>query len=657
MGIQGLETYLLKHLHGTCPRVTVKKLVLKYREETGRPAVTLVDTNILIRQCLKDLDLIAGGQFQEYQRNLRDYVERLEALGISPVFFLDGSVDAGKMRCWLERKAESHRRTELIYRHVHEGRAGCPVPVESCVLPAGIYECTILTLKQSGFPVFCAVAESDLEMVRYARENRCFAILSRDTDFVIMEGAKFYLSLFYKHVKMSEKDMSTFLFDRAAVARRLGLRPEHLPLLAALLHSDYVDGSYLTPLYSKLLGRRNEALSPAEHYTMEELVPSLVKFVQQEVWFREDPVGTILDRTFNGYPPFLLRNLAKRMGLEDQFSMKERLRQQLQTSLRMHDYVPPRASRPQSGPSPPPEPEPDPGVDPEVLEVARARHRSVAFLNSAVLSLLTQRLIQMGPALEDPGLPAANTAEAALRPFRRRVYGLLQVPGPFTEWVVPSRAPAPGQQHEPAVVEPISPDPAVHPHPGLLALWHGHDHEDDDAHLAADRWRLFAWALAAHRPPSARVDALAGVLRDLPKHLVVPAAIAYLLYHSGALRGLPLAAADLVRLLTRTCLAARLLSLEQLAGLGVARYDRLEVHTAALFMRAFSYVSMLNDVLGAPVPLEQLHPALYFNGKLFHNIFMDEPLDAATYASLDPNVEELIISTALEETEEIYTEE
>lgn len=144
----------------------------------------------------------------------------------------------------------------------------------------------------------------------------------------------------------------------------------------------------------------------------------------------------------------------------------------------------------------------------------------------------------------------------------------------------------------------------MHPHPGLLALWRCGEDQDED--VVADQWRLLAWALAAHRPPSARVDELAGVLRGLPHHLVVPAAIVYLLVHSGALRGLARPAGELVRLLTRTCLLARQVPEAQLRALRVARYDRLEVHIAALFMRTFTWVSLLNDVLGAPVPLTQV---------------------------------------------------
>lgn len=162
------------------------------------------------------------------------------------------------MRCWLERKAETHQRVEVVYRSVAAGACSSPVPVESCVLPAGMYECTILTLKEAGYEVLCAVSESDIEIARYARERRCFGVFSRDTDFIILDGARYYLSLFYKHFR--KRDMSTFLFDREAISRALHLQPEHLPLLATLLHNDYVDGGYLVVRDSVARGTTTSSL-------------------------------------------------------------------------------------------------------------------------------------------------------------------------------------------------------------------------------------------------------------------------------------------------------------------------------------------------------------------------------------------------------------
>ncbi|XP_026272715.1 constitutive coactivator of peroxisome proliferator-activated receptor gamma-like [Frankliniella occidentalis] len=649
MGIFGLESFLLKYLPNACPRVKLEDLIKEYRRETGRTScVTVIDTNILIRQCLDDLDIVCGGQFAEYKINLLNYIGRLTALGISPVFFLDGSVDRGKMRCWMDRQMERQERLRRIYQSVDEGCNRSIIAAEDTIIPAGMYEATIITIQEAKYPIFCAVSDADVEMAQYARANKCFAIMSRDTDFIILRGARYYVSLFYKHFRAS--DMSTFLFDREAIAKALGLHPDHLPLLASLLKNDFVDGGYLQPLYSKLMGRRTAALKQDQFYRLDQLIPTLVDFIKRELWSKADHVGAILDSTFNGYPPFLLRNLARELGLRDQFDMKERLKKQLEVSLAMHEYAPRNAplARPFS-----PQPEPETDADPEVLEMARVRHRNVSFLNSVVLSLLARRTYEMGPALEDPRLPVACTSETALRPFRRRVYGLLQMPGFFTEVIVPARAPTPDLPVYRCLVVPVSPDPRVHPHPGLLALWR--EHNEDDADLGGDRWRLFAWALAAHRHRSAPVDALADMLRELPKHLVVPASLVYLLYHSKALEGFDRSAADLVRMLTRTSMVAKLVSETAPGELYVASYDKTVVHVAALFMRSFTYLSVLNDVLGAPVPLDKLHPALYFNGKLFHKIFMNEqPLDPVIRSSIDEGTENLIIKTVCEEVAEVY---
>lgn len=90
--------------------------------------------------------------------------------------------------------------------------------------------------------------------------------------------------------------------------------------------------------------------------------------VRDELWSSEDPVTLILDRTFNGYPPFLLKNLAKKLGLRDQFEMRDRLRTQLESSLAMHEYA-----GPQSATATRSSPEPLPETDVEVDGEARRR--------------------------------------------------------------------------------------------------------------------------------------------------------------------------------------------------------------------------------------------------------------------------------------------
>lgn len=86
------------------------------------------------------------------------------------------------------------------------------------------------------FQVHVSIKENDEELAEYARRENCFAILAQDTDFVILEGAKYYLSM----EGLQLPTMETTLYDRSALADSLNIDIKLLPLLATLMGNDIV---------------------------------------------------------------------------------------------------------------------------------------------------------------------------------------------------------------------------------------------------------------------------------------------------------------------------------------------------------------------------------------------------------------------------------
>jgi hypothetical protein len=91
------------------------------------------------------------------------------------------------------------------------------------------------------FQVYTSVRECDEEIAEYACSRQCFAILGQDTDYVIYEGAHYYLSM----SKLNLSSMTTLNYNRWALARHLAVRPNQLPLLASLIGNDIVPTSDL----------------------------------------------------------------------------------------------------------------------------------------------------------------------------------------------------------------------------------------------------------------------------------------------------------------------------------------------------------------------------------------------------------------------------
>ncbi|XP_034242217.1 uncharacterized protein LOC117645848 isoform X2 [Thrips palmi] len=587
------------------------------------------------------------------------------------------------------------------------------------ILPSGAFICVKLALKRAGFEVRISVRELDVEMGQYCRRHGCFALLSRDTDFVAMETAHYYLS-----VAHLDQDMATLHFDRDAIARALGLRHRgHLPLLMAVLANGCVPASYLIPLHIKAAGTRLDQLSPSLSFRLEAVITRLGQLVKNRLssMTTADAVLAILDKSLTEYSPELMTDFSKQLGFADSAAFREALRTQLEASLAAHDYTPwtddalPRSSA--SSPEPAaPQAAPENSV--KVLQLARVRHVALQFVSPHVLVLLEKRVWEDNCALEDPALPPGSCSTEALRPFRRRLYGVLFHEGAsqdhglgrVREFILPNQV-AQGARLVPAEVEPQPLDAAAVPHPGLLSLWRGENMEDA-------RWRLLGWCLC----PSLGLAAadLPARLRALPCRHVLPAAALFLMRHCGALAASIRAAADrasrsvvptpeaeasavdpvesapaaatsavpapegqgrdasaveeeraevtsaesptqepspapaapvveftptseeeVIRLFARTCVRVGKMTAAEIEQLPPPRPQRLAVHLAALFMRACTHLIVLNDALGAVVPVDEVQPASFFDGKLLHTLLMDD-----TSHEVDDGAVEAIVAAA-----------
>ncbi|XP_052127720.1 uncharacterized protein LOC113212294 isoform X2 [Frankliniella occidentalis] len=531
------------------------------------------------------------------------------------------------------------------------------------LLPPGTHDCALLALKMAGFEVRLTVDEFDVEVARFARRESCFCILSRDTDYVAMEGALHYLSLGH----LDEQAMTTVLFDRDAIARALGLRHrQQLPLLLALLPNGCVPAPYLIPLHLIASGGRKESLSPKLYFRVEKVVQKLGELVRKDLWGKsvEEAAEIVITRALASYPKETLNRFSRELKFADRWALRESLRVQLEASLRGHDYTPPASDE-----SPAPKASPVSSndkcnsVDSEVLELALARHRGLRFASPWVLTLLLRRVIELNPVLEDPTLPPHCGSATALLAFRRRAYGVLfkgsvltnEDPLVVREFILSNALPSDGQL-QPTVVYPNMPEDVLVPHPGLKALWSGEDH-------AASAWRLFVWCLCpALLSSSESADELVGRLRALPPALALPAAAMFLLRHSGAvasalsarpgaglcnpgvgtdvhLKGASLEVLsedDILQLIARTCVVAGRLSAAEIGALPKPRCVRLAVHIAALFMRTWSYLVVLNDILGNPVPVDKLYPPDFFDGKLWQCMFSGSRVHQMNIASHPP---------------------
>ncbi|XP_021937995.1 constitutive coactivator of peroxisome proliferator-activated receptor gamma-like isoform X2 [Zootermopsis nevadensis] len=566
MGVIGLQTYMTNYCPDACYEVRITGLINSYRKATGRQPVIVVDGSSCIRHLYGPLDWILGGQLKEFADKLVTFVKAFESLGAKLVFFFDGSTVERKRPVWIERRLKYLQDVFKIYDCLNKWRKLSSVDLSLFQMPAGLGTRYILK-ELCNCEVYSSIRECDEEVAEYARDKQCFAILGEDTDYIIHEGAEYYLSI----SKLNLSTMTTLYYNRWALARDLAISPAKLPLLASVIGNDIVRASELKEFHYDICRYRG-----GRKYNMNRRIPFDDLFRHVARFVRSLPCGQDM---FRAMPAIAQRVL----GSKDK---AEKLNTSIRSYCTQHQPVQQVDDLPKDHWS-------------QLMSFARRRH--VCCENPyQVFAVMNEQMFESCTPMEDIRELDIPPAAVALRPLRQRIYGLLlhekpktgHEPVVVTEWCMHGD----DSIELPALVEPVTiQDP---PHPGLLTLWQNGSEEL--------RWRVFCAAV------SPRLDHR--LLRELSPHLVVPAAVLAYLYHEVS-----------DHLLETWEIEALIIQAVVLEEYDVKRLSNLQVpsiHTRAiristLFIRSATTMHLLLATCGYPVTLAEALPWRYFDGKLF----------------------------------------
>ncbi|KAL6957866.1 hypothetical protein U1Q18_045915 [Sarracenia purpurea var. burkii] len=90
MGVRGLQTFLEQYCPTACYSVKIAELAKKYKNETGKDAVIVIDAQSCYSLWCKGLDWVIGFEIQEFLHRLRSFVESFKKIGVKIVFFFGG---------------------------------------------------------------------------------------------------------------------------------------------------------------------------------------------------------------------------------------------------------------------------------------------------------------------------------------------------------------------------------------------------------------------------------------------------------------------------------------------------------------------------------------------------------------------------------------
>ncbi|PSN33202.1 hypothetical protein C0J52_23309 [Blattella germanica] len=248
MGIMRLEKYLEKDVpNGYCSRVSIQDLAQKYQEDTGKVPVMIVDGAYCLRTVYKEMrhEWFLGGQLKEFVAALKQFVGAFENIGVRLMFFFDGATQEKKRHTWILRKEQQLQKVAILFQNL---RNGFKDDNQDFLLPPLVgaigrfiakYECHC--------DVQVSTQECDSEMADFAWRHHCFAILSRDTDFVLL---------------------------REALLKSLSLEDHEFLLVASLLGNDVIPWRKVLHFHKKLC--RNDCND------IFSVLPSVVNYIKNK---------------------------------------------------------------------------------------------------------------------------------------------------------------------------------------------------------------------------------------------------------------------------------------------------------------------------------------------------------------------------------------
>ncbi|XP_075247362.1 constitutive coactivator of peroxisome proliferator-activated receptor gamma-like [Convolutriloba macropyga] len=277
MGVKGLQSYMENNCGGkVCYRVNINQVIKEFREETTSTEVLiLVDANSSLRHLLEGLDWMCGGQYNEYSERIHRFVNSIRDAGAEPIFFYDGPCLTQKRDEWIKRRVENYHRVQHLMNRIRTGE--CVAEVSAFILPTGIsmFQRFILT-EECKCKVIVTSEECDEEIALYAKQNpsKVVAIMAQDSDFVIYNAAKYYLSA--QHLDLN--DLSTRVYSSCELAKVNKLDPRWLPVVATLLGNDYLSQDSLRKFHFRITNWRRSGFP--RHQI---LIPAVAKVISEKL--------------------------------------------------------------------------------------------------------------------------------------------------------------------------------------------------------------------------------------------------------------------------------------------------------------------------------------------------------------------------------------
>ncbi|XP_076314261.1 constitutive coactivator of peroxisome proliferator-activated receptor gamma-like [Tachypleus tridentatus] len=606
MGVKGLQYYVDNHCIQAFTEVSIIEQARTHARLFNCVPLLAVDGMALIHKLYSSvgrLDWVLGGQWYEFVVILKQFVQTLTQNGICVVFFFDGAVSSNKRKEWVSRRLQRLKEVAVIFTHLHFTHQKPDNKLFQ--LPASMGTLTRFALKfECNCEVITTILDADQEISEFARNrDDCFAILSQDSDYLIFD-TKPYLSV----TTLDLETMTTVLYDRRELAKQLGLHVNQLPLFSCLMGNDIVRVDLLRKFHCALC---NSPRNPSAV----ELVPVIANLINSNRW-GGDPtdkkeLSQIAYMIFSDQSYWELFSEGLRSYNLQFKDNRSKFYQPFDPSINCPNHT---------------------------LAVARERH-TYCIDFPGIFSLLCRREYESSTTLEDHNDNTLLPSALLFRPIRQKMYSLLyqyqikrglpiKSPRFYSQGLGDNRYASlptssfslsegvrewcayPGNPlTEPEFVMPLALD-IPGGLPTLDDLWKDAEPSFSAAQVSL-RWQTFVACIG--------VSISTLKLQQLPApYVTLCCVLNYLLTQP---LGVNLKPFELAAFLAQA-VSPSARSLECLANVQVSYVDSRAVQLASMFIRGVSTMSMVLSLCGEPYPLVYSMPWMFFDGKLFHMLYL-----------------------------------
>ncbi|CAO2628869.1 Constitutive coactivator of peroxisome proliferator-activated receptor gamma [Lemmus lemmus] len=650
MGVRGLQGFVGSTCPHICTVVNIQDLAEHHRAKyPGCTPTIVVDAMCCLRYWYTPESWICGGQWREYFSALRDFVAAFTSAGIKLIFFFDGMVEPGKRDEWVKRRLKNNREISKIFHYIKSKR---DQPSRNMFfIPSGLAIFTRFALKTLGQETFCSLQEADYEVASYGLQHNCLGILGEDTDYLIYDTCP-YFSI----GDLCLETLETIMLCREKLCESLGLHVADLPLLACLLGNDITPEGMFESFRYKCLssyasvkenaGKKGNVILAVSDYIsrvlhlyqgekkIEDMLPlgpnkalfykGITAYLlpgQKSPWLVQKPKGTITESK-QEVPMCTDPESKQEVSIYTYPEVKQKLPSETGAEFKSEVLM---CTQPEVKQEDAMDMEPEIKQvtmvsDSKILKVARMHHvHSESYL---VYNIMSTGEIECSNTLEDELDQALPSQAFIYRPVRQRVYSLLlggckdgASTGPvIKEWFV---YPGNSLKH-PDLVRPLQ--MTVHGGtPSLEVLWLSQE--------PAAQARRLDTLLACFNLSSSREDlqAIESPLRALCCLLI------YIFIQVDTL-----SLEDLHAFIAQAlCLQGK--STSQLMNLQLDYINSRAVQLGSLLVRGLTMLVLVNSACGFPWTTSEFMPWNVFDGKLFHQKYLQSEKGYAVEVLLEQN--------------------